>query len=88
MINQELNHNINTINNSFSILAVFSRVFDDYHINNNRIHLLTSICLSQGLELTSLGNKFRDDIGIYNNEVLYIFIIVPHELLSVSDSDS
>ena len=31
--------------NNFGILANFTRSFDNYHNENDRIHLISSICL-------------------------------------------
>ena len=62
--------------NNFGILANFTRSFDNYHNENDRIHLISSICLIKENEFIRLINLFKNK-EIYSDEIFYIFVLSP-----------
>ena len=62
--------------NDFGILANFTRSFDNYHNENDRIHLISSICLIKENEFIRLINLFKNK-EIYSDEIFYIFVLSP-----------
>lgn len=60
--------------NHFAILANFTRSLDKSHTENNRIHLISSICLIKYDEMVLL-NKFLEQDLFGDN--LFVFIVAP-----------
>lgn len=71
-----MNNTIQQNTNNFGILANFTRSFDNYHNDNDRIHLISSICLlkeNEYINLIDLLGKNR----YYSDERLFVFLISP-----------
>lgn len=69
----------NNNNTRFGIIASFTRSFDSSHIETNRIHLISSICLinSNDIEMLLIKDNFNNKIfDLHEN--YYIFIVLPH----------
>ena len=71
-----MNNTIQQNTNNFGILANFTRSFDNYHNENDRIHLTSSICLIKENEFIRLINLFKNK-EIYSDEIFYIFVLSP-----------
>ena len=53
---------------NFGILATFARSFDNYHTEQNKMHLITSVCLLTGTYYDNLSIMVSDsDNGFYRN---------------------
>ena len=75
MFNKSI-RNYSTNNNNFAIIASLARSFDTSHIENNRIHLISSIFL---LEFTYYENVNTYLRGFKDTEkIKYVFILTPN----------
>jgi mRNA deadenylase 3'-5' endonuclease subunit Ccr4 len=61
--------------NNFVIIGTFTRSFDTSHINNNRIHLISSICLIKGAEEKAVIANFLSLCELTNKDK-YQFVFV------------
>lgn len=66
-------------NIKFAILANFTRSFDKSHIDSNRIHLISSVCLFKGREVDLLLNFIYNRSQLNQYKLLYVFVIQPKE---------
>ena len=63
----------------FGIIGKFTRSFDHYHNDSDRIHLISSICLLKEKELFTLINLIKNK-EIYLYEIMYVFVISPSSI--------
>ena len=69
---KSLQQNNNT--KEFAIVASFARSFDNSHKENNRIHLISSICLLSENKLTKFKDFLRKKTHFIMEENFYINI--------------
>lgn len=63
--------------NEFAIIGSFTRSFDTSHKENNRIHLISSICLIKQKEISLMGKYLLDNSSNYSEKIFYVFILTP-----------
>lgn len=64
--------------NNFAIIGSFTRSFDTSHNENNRIHLISSICLIKQKEMDLIGEFLNGYKSTYSEKMFYVFIISPN----------
>nr|YP_010561569.1 hypothetical protein OSR58_mgp21 [Ganoderma flexipes]UYX56940.1 hypothetical protein [Ganoderma flexipes] len=64
--------------NQFAIIGSFTRSFETSHKENNRIHLISSICLIKQKEMGFLGNYLFYYSSNYSEKIFYVFILTPN----------
>ena len=78
--------------NNFAIVGSFTRSFDTSHKENNRIHLISSICLIKQKEMDLIGKYLSDYNSDQTQKISYVFILTPnlkeHLKPEVTDKDS
>ena len=64
--------------NSFAIIGSFTRSLDTSHKENNRIHLISSICLIKQKEMDLIGKYLFDYNSVQTQKISYVFILTPN----------
>ena len=75
----------NNNNTRFGIIASFKRSIDSSHIETNRIHLISSICLinSNDIEMLLIKDNFNNKIfDLHENYYIFIVLILNNSNIS------
>nr|WVH37925.1 RNA polymerase [Dichomitus squalens] len=72
------NNSSQSDNKDFAIIGSFTRSLDTPHKENNRIHLISSICLVQQKDMGFILKYLTDYKTIHLEKVSYVFVLTPN----------